>query len=106
MPIEKDLYDSPADHLAVHCPDLVDQLGQLDDLVFEAIAGRPGAIDRLRIFWPEVRGMIGAALAEESREQYMRHALRVWQDCISNEEIRNPALAISVMEVMALLFRE
>jgi len=86
--------------------DLVEQLGVLDDLVFEAIAGRPGAMLKLRGLWPEVKSAVGPALVEESREQYVRHAICVWRDCIAGDELRNPATAIAAMDVVSLLFDE
>jgi hypothetical protein len=101
-----DLIDSPADVLAAKRPDLVEQLGLLDDTVFEAIAGRPGAFERLRVLWPELKQLVGPRLLEESREQYARHALGVWRHCMAGEELSNPALALAAMEVLSLLFDE
>ena len=48
-----------ADLTAGGVNDLVEQLGVLDDLVFEAIAGRPGAMEKLREKWPAVKLMVG-----------------------------------------------
>jgi hypothetical protein len=86
--------------------DLVEQLGVLDDLVFEAIAGRTDALDKLRALWPEVKSAVGPALVEESREQYVRHAIGIWRDCIAGGDLRDPATAIAAMDVVSLLFDE
>lgn len=86
--------------------DLVDQLGLLDDTVFDAIAGRDGALARLRQLWPDIRSAAGASMVEESREQYVRHALHVWRDSLSGSELRDPAAAIAALDVLALLFDE
>jgi hypothetical protein len=86
--------------------DLVEQLGLLDDVVFEAIAGRAGALAKLQSLWPEVKSAVGPALVDESREQYVRHALRVWRRCLAGEELHDPAHALAALDVVSLLFDE
>jgi len=103
---DRHLFHSPLDVLGAKCPDALEQLGQLDDLVFETIAGKLGAMQELRILWPVVKSKVGAALVEESREQYVRHAMEVWRECIEGDEERSPALAVKVMDVISLLFDE
>lgn len=99
-----DLQDDPAQVIGNACPAAIETLEMLDDLVFETIAGKPGALASLRQLWPDVLGQVGPALVEESREQYLRHAMRVWKECVDGEQIRNPALALAAMEVICLLF--
>jgi hypothetical protein len=96
----------PAQVLGPHCPAAMEHLERLDDTVFEAIAGKPGAIELLRKLWPEVLARLGPDLVEESREQYLHHALRVWRNCLEGDQIRNPGLAVSAMDVVCLLFNE
>jgi hypothetical protein len=96
--------EDPAQVLGRQCPNAVRMLELLDDTVFEAIAGKPAACEQLRVLWPELLATLGRDLIEESREQYIRHALRVWQECIDGDSIRNPATAIAAMEVVCLLF--
>lgn len=96
----------PAQVLGTQCPAALEQLERLDDAVFEAIAGKPSALDELRKLWPEVLSRLGPELVEESREQYVRHALRVWRDCVEGDHIRNPSLAVAAMDVVCLLFGE
>jgi len=98
--------DEPSGGRVLPDADLVDQLGQLDDTVFDAIAGREGAMERLRRLWPAVRAAAGPALVEESREQYVRHALHVWRASVAGEELRDPAAAIAALDVVSLLFDE
>jgi hypothetical protein len=86
--------------------DPVEQLGVLDDAVFEAIAGRGDALDGLKRLWPEIKANLGSTLVEESREQYVRYALRVWREAVDSEGLRNPAAAGAVVDVMSLLFDE
>jgi hypothetical protein len=94
----------PAQVVGAQCPEAIEKLELLDDTVFEAIAGKPGALDQLRELWPAVLAQVGPTLVEESREQYIRHALRVWRDCIDGDQISNPATALATMEVVCLLF--
>jgi hypothetical protein len=98
-----ELHSDPANQLGVHCPEAIEQLEHLDDTVFEAIAGKPGAVESLRTLWPQVLSRLGAAMVEESREQYLHHALRVWRDCIDGDQLRNPALAVAATEVIEIL---
>jgi hypothetical protein len=97
---------APAQVVGAQCPEAVEKLELLDDTVFEAIAGRPGALEELRRLWPAVLADVGPQLIEESREQYLRHALRVWTECVEGDQIRNPALALATMEVICLLFAD
>lgn len=103
-PSVADLPDDPSSAIGAHCPQALETLELLDDLVFESIAGKPGAFDELKALWPAALARVGEALIEESREQYLRHALRVWQDCVEGDQIHNPALAVSTMDVICLLF--
>lgn len=103
--IHDDLYDSPAYELGCRDPRLLEKLGELDDIVFEAIAGRSAAVDRLQVLWPEVLMLVGPMLAEESREAYLRHAMSKWRECAEAESNRNPRLAVTLMDVLAILIR-
>ncbi|HVX10097.1 MAG TPA: hypothetical protein VHC22_02740 [Pirellulales bacterium] len=94
----------PSHIVGEQCPAAIEKLELLDDMVFEAIAGKPGALDEIRRLWPEVLAQVGPSLVEESREQYLRHALHVWRECIDGDQIHNPALALTTMEVVCLLF--
>lgn len=103
------IVDWPADPshaLAAQCPQALETLELLDDLVFESIAGKPGAFEQLKALWPAALAQVGTELIEESREQYLQHALRVWQECVESDEIHNPALAVATMDVICLLFNE
>lgn len=101
----KDDWQTDPSHIVGNaCPAAIEKLEMLDDLVFESIAGKPGALAALRRLWPEVLAQVGPTLVEESREQYLRHALGVWKECVDGEQIRNPALALATMEVICLLF--
>jgi hypothetical protein len=102
--VQADWPADPAQVVGAQCPQALETLELLDDTVFEAIAGKRGALDQLRRLWPQVLKQVGPALLEESREQYLRHALRVWKECIDGDQIRNPSVALATMEVICLLF--
>lgn len=93
----------PSVILAEHRPEIIAKLEQLDDMVFEAIAGKASAMEELRTVWPDVLTELGPELLEESKEQYIRHALSMWQHCIEGDQIRQPAQAVRVVEVINLL---
>lgn len=95
-----------ADSLELGAPEnsqLLDQLQQLDDLVFEVIAGRSKKLRELERLWSAAQRQLPAELCEESREHYVRSALKAWEDCVAGEEIRNPARAIAAVEIVRLL---
>jgi hypothetical protein len=87
-------------------PENLEKLELLDDLVYDSINGRPGAIEHLQALWPEVREEFGDELLAESREQYLRYALTIWEGCVDNDNIRNPIQAVQALDVLCLLFEE
>lgn len=97
------LRDSPADVLQLGDRRVMERLEELDDVVFEAIAGKTTAIQRLKKLWPEITGPLSPRLADESREAYCRHALQKWLDCTENGSARNPKLAVALMDVLSVL---
>lgn len=98
------LDDDPSQVIGRRCPQAIEKLELLDDTVFEAIAGKPAALEQLAALWPEVLAQVGPSLVEESRAQYLRHALSVWRQCVEGDQIRHPTVAIAAMEVVCLLF--
>lgn len=95
---------APSKHLDPDCPEVLAKLENLDDLVFEAIAGRFTAIEELKLAWPKVRDELGQQLLAESREQYLRYALSVWKECVESDSIHDPTKAIQALDVLSLLF--
>jgi hypothetical protein len=85
-------------------PQVLELLEGLDDLVYEAIGGRTGAMEELQAAWPKVLAKLGEDLLTESREQYLRYALSVWEECVDSGGIRNPTRAIQALDVLCLLF--
>jgi hypothetical protein len=100
---DENLYDSPAYILGLSDPHVLERFEQLDDAVFEAIAGKASAVDHLRRLWAEIPQIVGPQLVEESRQAYLHHALEKWSECNSAEEHRNPRLAVTLLDVIAVL---
>jgi hypothetical protein len=92
------------DHAGLHPPQVLEKLEHLDDLVYEAISGEAASLEQLRTLWPKLLGELGDDYLAESREQYLRYALSIWAECVDAGNIREPARAIQVLEVLSLLF--
>ena len=91
-------------HPELHAPEVLEKLEHLDDLVYEAISGQTDSVERLRTAWPKLLGELGDEALAESREQYLRYALSIWEECAQREGIRNPARAVQALDVLCLLF--
>lgn len=96
--------NAPSKLLHPNDPEVLRTLEQLDDLVYEAIAGNPAALDQLRLLWPRVRADLGEELLAESRAQYLRYALSIWEECLGPEGVRQPERAVQSLDVLCLLF--
>jgi hypothetical protein len=95
---------APSRHLGLHAPEVLEKLEHLDDLVYEAISGQTGSLEQLRTAWPRLLGELGGDELAESREQYLRYALSIWEECVDAGSIRDPARAIQALDVLCLLF--
>ena len=91
-------------HAGLYSPEILEKLEHLDDLVYEAIRGQADSLKQLRAAWPKMLGELGDAMLAESREQYLRYALSIWEDCADANGIRNPVRAIQALDVLCLLF--
>ncbi len=92
--------------LGLDSPEILDRLERLDDLVYDAITGQPGAMEQFRAAWPALANELGETPLAESREQYLRYALSVWEQCAKADELRHPDQAIQALDVLCLLFDE
>ncbi|MBN2293748.1 MAG: hypothetical protein JXM70_15075 [Pirellulales bacterium] len=89
-----------------NCPDVLRKLEKLDDIIFSAIGGSRAALDELRILWPKLREQLGDELLAESREQYLRHALLIWQGSVESSGTRDSETAIEALEVLSIIFED
>ena len=97
---------APSKTLNPDSPEVLEKLEHLDDVVYEAISGQGEALEQLQKLWPEVIAELGESLVDESREQYLRYAMSIWEDTIRDNGIRNPARAMQTLEVLCLMFDE
>jgi hypothetical protein len=93
--------DLPAD-----TPEVVGVLEAIDDAVYEAIHGQAAAMDRLRALWPASLTHLGEDFLAESRLQYLRYAMTIWEGCVDAQGVHDPARAVHALEVLCLLFDE
>lgn len=94
---------APSTRLKPDSRAVLEKLERLDDLVYDAIAGRFGAIEELESAWPQTLSELGGALLHESREQYLRYALQIW-DGKTADAGHTTERAVNAIEVLAILF--
>jgi len=97
------LLDSPSELLEVDSAEAVELLEKLDDCVFDAISGDQRALAEVTRLWPEVVLVVGPERLEESREQYLRYSLSIWESCL-DEGLREPKRAVASLAVLNVLF--
>ncbi len=96
----------PSTMLASENPEVVASLETLDDLVYDAIKGSASSLAELQQMWPRVKQELGDELLGQSREQYLRYAVHVWEQCVERSGVRPSDQAINALEVLCLLFDE
>lgn len=94
----------PQVYADANLPEVLDKLEHLDDLVYEAIGGQPEALEQLRAAWPRFAQELGEDALSESREQYLRYALSIWDQFSQAEGVRQPTRAIHALDVLCILF--
>ncbi|MCL4192616.1 MAG: hypothetical protein KJZ87_12870, partial [Thermoguttaceae bacterium] len=97
---------APSKVLDPDSPEVQAKLEELDDLVYESMGGGDNAIERLQMVWPKLREELGDQLLAESREQYLRYALSIWEQCAAPEGARSSARTARALDVLCLLFDE
>ena len=96
----------PSESIDAESPAVVARLEALDDAVFDAVRGKRGALADLQKLWPVLKAELGAAFLAESREQYIRYALSLWQEPPDIERNHDPARVVNALEVLCVLFDE
>jgi hypothetical protein len=98
-----DRADRPSATLAAPSQDMLERLEHLDDLVFDTINGRRPALDELAESWPRLAAELPPDLLAESREQYLRYAIKLWESCLT-DGVRDPSWAVGALDVLCVLF--
>lgn len=98
--------NAPATVLESECPspEVLEKLEFLDDLVYESIGGNAQAMQQLRTTWPALEKELDERLLAESREQYLRYSLSIWEDYVAQDGHREPTRAVQALDVLCLLF--
>lgn len=86
--------------------DVLEQLDQLDDAVFDAVAGVDDALGRLRELWPNIRSQLAPEIVDESRHQYVRLIVDRWTERLDSQGHLDGTTARPAMEVLRLLFSD
>ncbi len=95
---------APSKTLEAPSPAALEKLEMLDDVVYEAISGQATALHRLETLLPEVLAELGDDLFAESREQYLRYALTIWEGCVDHTGVRQSTRAVQALDVLCMLF--
>jgi hypothetical protein len=85
---------------------VLERLEYLDDVVYQAVNGQATALEELETLWPATLAELGEDLVAESREQYLRYALTIWDGCLEPGAIRDPSRAVQALDVLCVLFNE
>jgi hypothetical protein len=96
---------APSALLAADSQEVLDHLERLDDVVFDAMSGDERALEEMTRLWPRLLSKLGPDKLDESREQYLRHSLSVWENCLE-DGLREPERALSSLQVLSILFGE
>jgi hypothetical protein len=100
----KAAHPGPSHTLDPESPAVLEKLELLDDLVYDAIGGNATSLEKLQNIWPQLNGELGDKLLGESREQYLRYSLSIWEDYVEKDGMRDPARAVQALDVLCLLF--
>ena len=97
--------DELAEALAAQPREVLELLERIDDLVFTAISGDSRALAELEVLWPTVVAELDVDLIEQSREQYLRCALSICNECFDGE-VQRPERAAAAIDVLCVLFED
>lgn len=102
--LEQRKTSAPSKTLEVSSPAAMEKLELLDDMVYEALSGQATAMQRLETFLPEAFAELDDDLLAESREQYLRYALTIWEGCVDHAGVRQSTRAVQALDVLCMLF--
>jgi hypothetical protein len=83
-------------------PDVIARLEALDDVIFAAIDGDPGALQESEEAWHRAVNELGHDAIEETRRQYLRHAQGVWES-LRQKQMQPPHKIFAAIEIIGLL---
>ncbi|MEO0530492.1 MAG: hypothetical protein AAF266_07925 [Planctomycetota bacterium] len=80
----------------------LERLERLDDTVFAALAGDPGALDAAAEAWREASDAIDPGLLDDTRQHYVRRARSRWQQA-KRRPGEQLAVGFAALEILRLL---
>jgi hypothetical protein len=83
-------------------PEVVQRLESLDDVMFPAIAGDQQALAQVEPAWRQTMAELGAAVVQESRNEYLRYARTTWEFLRGNTPGHRQQL-LAILQIIALL---
>lgn len=78
------------------------ELESIDDAVWNSLHGDADALAELHMLWPQAVATMPASIVDESREQYIRYAVRTWQQ----QGPSNAELTVAALDVLSLLLED
>lgn len=96
---------APSVVMGIESPENLERLEKLDDVVFDAMGGDARALEEMSRLWPQLVADLGPEKLEESREQYLRYSLSIWEGCLE-DGLRDPDRAIASLQVLSIIFGE
>ena len=83
-------------------PDVIQQLEDLDDVIFAAIDGDQAALQHSAAAWHRAVKTLGHDTIEETRRQYLRHAQSVWEE-LRHQSVQPTHKIFAAIEIIGLL---
>lgn len=83
-------------------PRTLEAVESLDDTVFAALSGDPGALDNARLRWTQAQRQVSPKLVDEARSHYIERAEQSWRDYRSGT-VTDVMRAFAALDVMLML---
>ena len=81
-------------------------LEALDDLIYEAVAGRETALDEIRLAWRQLCRSLDDRATAQCREHYLHYALSLWTSIGQSGDVDVGGRAIRSLDILAMLLDE
>ena len=110
---ENNLVGASSSTIEISCADgslpgaahrLNDLLGALEMARSQINAGQWQACAQFELAWRAAEQQLEVELFEQLREEYLRHALALWESCLAEDG--NPEAALAATDFLCLLFED
>jgi len=93
----------PSVELGERFPRLQAALQNVEDAIFEVLAGKNSELPRLRQQWRDALAAVGPREAGELRERFLRHAIALWRQLGNDDPQRQYLRAAQALDVICLI---